>query len=637
MLSMGHEVPAGVAILEALVIDRSAISKVAPLLKSVPTLQQSLRANACDALVVKLRHSIDDLWEQRESFNDVALLHEFSDLLMSAGILYPLDAAIQKYILDLGAMIKTSSEAKVLNGLMEKCDGLATADIKDPKQYKECLSALADTLQPLTASTSQLQESHQSSLLVTLTRIHAFANTNNLNSPEIQAIVEQSINVGAKLAALLGEKGDDITFIKVAMDVIVSARNIVLVQEKNKQAFGGEAMLQHCLTCQRHALQLEKLAKSPSLATHLCQAKFSSVHKVAHTLIAETSTGLKEAGQEKLKQEVEKLKETNGGMNDGNNWVSMFTGSSWQQLLEHASQTLLNMDMAVFSAKLKHVAEADASEVIAKLTNPAILNCSSVFAHMVFVIHTSTSAVLILLKTPLKSLNLPTNVQALHQYEEIHGAFDLSIDETLVAETKKCLNTAHITQASHTLLDAFHNATDKLNLRAHVRGQVQALRATGLDEKLCLQPLLAEKVKLALALRYEFQGFQHIADRTVPEQQIKILDKENPPQTTQDFKFQVVFPRCHHMAIFCGCLATTCQQSGCANNALLNGFITSFARKEWVLDLERWVVNTPCPSWCTSMAPKMSPKDRNNCHIHVDGSSSGSSIALARVHSLISK
>eukprot|EP00971_Amphidinium_carterae_P330592 6463700-Amphidinium_carterae.5 len=77
------------------------------------------------------------------------------------------------------------------------------------------------------------------------------------------------------------------------------------------------------------------------------------------------------------------------------------------------------------------------------------------------------------------------------------------MDTALVADAKKCLSTAQLTQASHTLLEAFQSASDKLNLRANVRGQVQALRGAGLDEKMCLQPLLVEKVKLALALRYE--------------------------------------------------------------------------------------------------------------------------------------
>eukprot|EP00971_Amphidinium_carterae_P330590 6463700-Amphidinium_carterae.3 len=219
MLSMGHAVAEGVATLQGLVVDSTAIPKVAHLLKSVPTLQQSLRANACDSLVVQLRDSIDALWQQHQSFSDVALLREFSELLMSAGILYPLDAAIQKYILDLGEKIRTTSEVEVLNGLMAKCNALTEVDINVPSLFKECLSALADTVQPLSVNASQLQESHQSSILVTLKTIHAFANQHNLTVAEIQVVVELSINVGTKLAALLGERGDDITFIKVAMDL----------------------------------------------------------------------------------------------------------------------------------------------------------------------------------------------------------------------------------------------------------------------------------------------------------------------------------------------------------------------------------------------------------------------------------
>eukprot|EP00971_Amphidinium_carterae_P330591 6463700-Amphidinium_carterae.4 len=137
-------------------------------------------------------------------------------------------------------------------------------------------------------------------------------------------------------------------------------------------------MLQHCLSCKRFAYQLEKLAKSPSLATHMCQAKFSAIFKDAQSVIADTSTGLKETAQEKLQVEVTKLKDICGGMTDGSHWTSTFTGCSWESLLAHGSQTLLTMDMSVFVAKLKHVTEADASEVLGKLTNPAILNCSIV-------------------------------------------------------------------------------------------------------------------------------------------------------------------------------------------------------------------------------------------------------------------
>eukprot|EP00971_Amphidinium_carterae_P120896 2394970-Amphidinium_carterae.4 len=475
MLKSGKEIEKALQMLQSLPQDVSACDTLNELVLSLPTWQSSLRAGACDELLGVLRVKLQSMCLHIKGVKETAMLQKLSQVLHHASLLWPLDTDLQGYVQEVGQVMQAASKGDMLTELQKKCQAFIDADVKDLQAMSTTVHELVTMLASLgtgIADESALNKSHTSAMDGACKQIMTLALHHDPMHEGAWKQILQATEMGFKLAqfntSTRAKTEEDLTFVSCTLSLVAAMKNL-----DEAQTATDADMLMYTLALQRARDKIMQTKKSERLASHPCFEKFSVIEQKCADQLSKVKLKQIKGSKASLQQQIDIVSAMAGGTKSGGgHWLDGFAGSTFQSLVEHASQSLLTIDQQEFNGNVQKL-----FEVIRQYRTNQNQHCPKCICS--------------------------SGKKAVAYYEKVTGALGTNQQVDFMKVCRATCAKAATTRAAAQLFHVLQSAEDKGQLRTSVQGVLRNMKSLGLTPKDALPPMLYDVVMLCLALRYE--------------------------------------------------------------------------------------------------------------------------------------
>ena len=360
MLLRGKEVSAGIRTLEELPLSAAGVSKLMQLAKALPGLQQSLRSGATVELTKAFRGGVDLIWDYCKALpNKSGILLELQSLLVECGILFPLDDELNTRLSEVAGWRQQESEEQLLSKLQESCALVESVADGDADAYADSITSLQSVLSSTGRGTAErMDEQTRQKLQRVGKSLMAFAKEAKLDGEESVKLAHANATLGMQLGEFLSipSMQQEFALVKETVQLVESQQKVNKNEESD--AGQGKSSMKVAIELQRKLHRVLESIQQPQCVGHPCQEQISAAVEQAKQTVATLKTKVIESCRAALDEKLETLREIAGGGKDGKGWLENFTGASFDELVAHATQTLLVMDGKALVAGITEVTQA---------------------------------------------------------------------------------------------------------------------------------------------------------------------------------------------------------------------------------------------------------------------------------------
>eukprot|EP00971_Amphidinium_carterae_P109932 2177790-Amphidinium_carterae.2 len=491
MVQLAPTVAAYAQTLANITLDVSAVDRLHEIACGLPALVRQLRGGSCNEVMTMLEQAVKNLWEVlHPGASKLAKAHlaSISSLLQECCSLFPLQSGFHEALEACGKVQKESGQQELLQALLT-----AVEKVTHAKQKEHAIQAIKDLAEFLRSTKIVAQQVPDDAKAVLNTAIMSVAEILDkywemkdgmpdfiVLCTEISKVLAGIVNISVvSKAVTLVEDGVSMVQGFIDLNCIIS-----------KEGASRDETLQSVLVLRR---RLTKYNKSKALLTEDTKMavlqKFIAFRADVTALFSEQKGLLISGAESKLQTEQKNLMKMAGGAKNGCEWLESFSGSTWENLLQHASTTIATIKPTDLVEAQKALQEAFAN--------------------------TDTPQVWVLTRKLLPEEPLPIVFswswgmqrvlsQALAKYEHYVKAFDEASKPELIEAINELLQKSHITKCTGVCLHWLSQAgsLSKEQLRGKIQAEVQALKNKTGSFDAFLHPLLVQKINLALAMRF---------------------------------------------------------------------------------------------------------------------------------------
>jgi hypothetical protein len=353
MLEKGHMVAKFSSRLGAMHMPSECISELHDMVKEVAVLSQCLRVGSTTDLQDELLDKLRKLWSQIEdspgSSVSPKVLQQISGLFSDASLVFPMDSSMAAMTLACGEMLQSCSLVMDLLAFNSACDLVLEVLIEVPQQAAAVLLAmkcLCEHASNLRGNPSSLPTKSKTLATKALQgAIDFFAKTIPLGQQDM----EQCLSCADVLGNIVQEEPLTLTmnFLKQALQVKQNLDKLMVDGKLSvDEILGNEASLEKTVALQRSLMKMKGMKKGLLLmiSEPACKHIIDEIEKDSAELVQLVNARRVVEASAQLDHANTKLNDIAGGHHGGKHWLEHNTASSFAELLQHATNTLMKIN-----------------------------------------------------------------------------------------------------------------------------------------------------------------------------------------------------------------------------------------------------------------------------------------------------
>ena len=341
--------------------------ELAAMSKDIPALVQQLRLGSCEKLELAFKDVTLKAWRQVEQkqvqITEEQLKH-LNVALKELSLMHPLETEYQMHINKGQQLLQQLGQQKQMNSFMEVCQVL-------PDVVLPVCNTIKEHLQSMGAQAEFLQDKHTSVMKAVVVRLLVFLNGAWQVEHGMTDFAVSAITCCQSLLQLVKDEPlkKDVATLEVGKELVETLNDFRALQIDDTHS--DDAFLKLLLSLKRKLLKYEAKKGAAMVNCKLLSKALDKQYEVAKKLCkAEEEKHLLQK-KEKVETSLKALAELAGGHRRGQDWLATCTALSWEQLLQHADETILQVDSEDMVNKQQSLEEACT-------TFPPFSCCSSV-------------------------------------------------------------------------------------------------------------------------------------------------------------------------------------------------------------------------------------------------------------------
>eukprot|EP00971_Amphidinium_carterae_P173931 3447646-Amphidinium_carterae.4 len=471
-------------------VNEQCTGSLVHMLQQVPQLMTISRQGALGRFLQSVELKLTKMWDFISSKPhdawDPAEIKAFLTLFTEASSVWPLQVKYHDYLEQLGAMRDDCVLLEVFVAIHKSSLALNDIKLEDHTQFEEQVEKLLQSLN--TASQPKLiKKEWETAWGKTIETIFDFMEQWWKGPTDRLALMSSCAVCAHELSMVLQNKAAMIGC-KYVRDCIEWALAFEAMQKD-----GDKATLKAIINLKRKlAASILPSVENALLAHNLCKKTVSYKKTVVEIQSIKQQTLLDEAKSD-LKKNISVLQALQHGMQDGTSWLQNFAGADFDELLKHASETILANNGEDLDSAVNNLEEACLLSCPCFESVGLVPDCQSKqFASLVDAVNA--------LVGERKRGELHGNtcykscLKADRYYKVVVSSLEAKGDKEIEQSAQKVALEANKIKSTCAFLRLFQDIEDPGTLRSKVQTETKTLRAQGLNEATALHPLLSQKV-----------------------------------------------------------------------------------------------------------------------------------------------
>jgi hypothetical protein len=351
MLEKGHLVAKFSSRLGAMHMPSECISEMHDMVKEVAVLSQCLRAGSTSNLQDQLLNKLRKLWSEIEESSSVKPKHlqQVSSLFSDASLVYPMDASMAAMTLACGELLQECSLSMDLLVFDRACDLVLEVLTAEPQQADavliamKCLCEHSSNLRGIPSSLPT--KSKKLATTVLQGAIDFFAKTITLDQKDM----EHCLSCAEVLGSIVQEEPLTLTmnYLKQALQVKQKLDKLKVDGKLSMdEILGNGASLEKTVDLQRSLMKMKGMKKGLLLmiSEQGCKQSIDEIEKDSAELVQLVNARRAMEASAQLEHAHTKLTDIAGGHYGGKHWLEENDASSFNELLQHATNTLMKIN-----------------------------------------------------------------------------------------------------------------------------------------------------------------------------------------------------------------------------------------------------------------------------------------------------
>eukprot|EP00971_Amphidinium_carterae_P335364 6471198-Amphidinium_carterae.2 len=445
--------------------------------KHLPNLKGSLRKNTCDALCIAWRKKVTDVFTLvKEKSSELSKIDVGTamNLFTEASIFFPLDSELQQYVATTGEVLKVADQANIVKDLLEACKVFDEDPPEDLTWYIEQIQVFVDKMESMVVS-PELFESKCKSSFIGVTK--QLVNVLGLKWVDCSSVPLFAVHSVECLQKVANKVPSDVN-LKALACAVLDGVQLVQAQEKldstkRSETIEQDDLVEKLLLVHRRAKKLAaSLERGPENVVVL--KTLGEACKRSQSVVQEMKADIAAKMFSQCQLAHKALCDVAGGKKGGLDWCVGFEGKTFEELSEHAKDSLMKID------------GGQMQDLQVALDEVGFKSCSG--------------------RVPLTHCKciargrLPWN-EAFSKLKHFQGCFELTHNQAWEDELQGVLVRSRATKCNGCCLHILMTQKDPANLRQLLQKEIKDLRAHLLKEQVVLHPLVWGKVQKALTMR----------------------------------------------------------------------------------------------------------------------------------------
>eukprot|EP00971_Amphidinium_carterae_P013868 273220-Amphidinium_carterae.2 len=284
-------------------------------------------------------------------------LQTLMEVVTEACTCYPMDAALQGYLEKVARLIQSSAERDVVAALQAAVSAMVDQDGTDVAMFEQKLDNVLVNLEKSHVDHQKVDGRVKDAVKLAFMKLVGFMDSLWENALEHMKLLKACADCGVKLAVLMGDQPliNAMTYVQNGMFVQEACCKL---DEVNHEV-ASLVLLQALVGLQRH---VSKMVLPDIITEELKQQSFFTKLQVMKGKAKGLSTSKRNALVGHVTEALigckTALSDIAKGVSGGQDWLTDMTAETFEQLLEHASKTLLKTSGPTLTSSYSAVAEA---------------------------------------------------------------------------------------------------------------------------------------------------------------------------------------------------------------------------------------------------------------------------------------